>query len=50
MLIQRKDEERERLNLPEGGLMLWGGLDDETIPLENIEAVCQAFEEFCLRK
>lgn len=40
----------ERLNLPEGGLMLWGGLDDETIPLENIEAVCQAFEEFCLRK
>ena len=40
----------ERLSTPEGGLMIFGEIRDEDIPLENIEALCQAFEEFCFRK
>ncbi len=39
----------ERLNLPEGGLMIFGSFSDESTPLENIETLCQAFEEFCLK-
>lgn len=38
----------EELNSPEGGLMIFGEMRDESIPLENIEALCEAFEEYCL--
>jgi len=39
----------EKLYLPEGGLMMIAHIC-EPIPLENIEAICQAMEEFCIRK
>ena len=38
----------EQLNLPEGGLMIWADVRDPEIPLENIEAMCQAAYEYCL--
>lgn len=38
----------EALYLPEGGLMLSGSVWDEITPLENIEALCRAMEEFSL--
>jgi uroporphyrinogen decarboxylase len=38
-----------RLALPEGGLMLMGQIYDENTPLANIEAMCDAFEEYCIR-
>lgn len=37
----------ERLGSPEGGLMVSGACDDD-VPLENIEALCVALEEYCL--
>lgn len=40
----------ERLNLPEGGLMIFADIRDENIPLENIKAVCEALEKYCLVK
>ncbi|MBI5095596.1 MAG: hypothetical protein HZB26_24575 [Candidatus Hydrogenedentes bacterium] len=39
----------ERLYLPEGGLMLTGQVYDAQTPLENIEALCAALEEYCLK-
>ena len=38
----------ERLNTPEGGLMVFFYAFDERTPLENIEALCQAGEKYCL--
>jgi hypothetical protein len=38
----------ERLSLPEGGLMIFADVRDANIPLENIEALCEAGEEYCL--
>ncbi len=38
----------ERLGSPEGGLMMSADVRDENIPLENIEALCEAGEEYCL--
>lgn len=39
----------ERLHIPEGGLMMKAEMSPD-VPLENIEATCQALEEFCIRE
>jgi len=39
----------EALDSPEGGLMVMAGIYDDRTSLENIEAICLAMEEFCLR-
>lgn len=39
----------EKLYLPEGGLMMKAEICGADVPLENIEAICQAMEEFCIR-
>lgn len=41
-------ESVERLNSPEGGLMMKAEVSGTNVPLENIEAICSAMEEFCL--
>jgi len=41
-------ESVEKLWLPEGGLMMKGEVGPD-VPLDNIEALCQAMEEFCIR-
>jgi len=38
----------ETLNAPEGGLMMMGAVFGDDVPLANIEALCEAFEQFCL--
>jgi len=38
----------ETLNAPEGGLMIWGVVSGGNVPLENIEAICEAMETYCL--
>ena len=38
----------ERLDAPEGGLMLIAAVYDAGVPLENIEALCEAMEKYCL--
>ena len=38
----------DRLALPEGGLMVNGEISSEQIPLENVEALCEAMELYCL--
>lgn len=38
----------EKLNSPEGGLMVFADIYGADVPMENIEAICQALEEFCL--
>jgi hypothetical protein len=40
----------EKLYLPEGGLMMKAEFNGANIPLENIEAMCKAMEEFCIGK
>jgi len=35
----------DRMYLPEGGLMMMAAVWDANTPLENIEAICEAFEE-----
>lgn len=42
------EEARQRLYLPEGGLMMMAAVYDEKVPLENIEALATALEEVCL--
>jgi len=37
----------EMLNSPKGGLMMQAGIWGDDVPLENIEAICEAYEEFC---
>lgn len=39
----------ERMDAPEGGLMVMGSVWDSDVPLENIEALCTAVEDYCLR-
>jgi len=39
----------KKLHSPEGGLMVWGVVCGGDIPLENIEAICEAMEEYCLK-
>lgn len=39
----------ERLDAPEGGLMVSGSVYDAQTPLENIEALCEALETHCLK-
>ena len=39
----------ELLGAPEGGLMLWAAFCDGGTPVENVEAMCEAFEEFGLK-
>jgi threonine aldolase len=34
---------------PEGGLMLCASAWGTDVPLRNIEAICDAMEEYCLR-
>ncbi|HUW34286.1 MAG TPA: uroporphyrinogen decarboxylase family protein [Planctomycetota bacterium] len=38
----------EMLDSPEGGLMMWAAFCDYETPLENVEAACHAFEDYCL--
>jgi hypothetical protein len=40
----------EQMGGANGGLMVSGSISDATLPLENIEALCDALEEFCLRR
>jgi uroporphyrinogen-III decarboxylase len=42
-------ESVRRLNSPKGGLMLAGSVWDKNTPLENIEALIAAMEEYCLK-
>jgi hypothetical protein len=39
----------ESLNSPTGGLMMFASISDD-VPLENIKAICEGFEEFCIPK
>ncbi len=41
-------ESAERLNLPEGGLMMKAEVSGTNVPLENIEAICDAMEKYCI--
>lgn len=47
---QQVKEAVERLHFPEGGLMISASIFGADVPLENIEAICQAFEKFCLKR
>lgn len=38
----------ERMNSPDGGLMMFASVYDDGTPLENIEAICTGLEEYCL--
>ena len=38
----------EQLNSPTGGLMIKTEVSDINVPLENVEAICQAYEEYCV--
>lgn len=40
----------EALNGPRGGLMFKAEISDDNVPLENIEAICTAFEKYCVPK
>lgn len=39
----------EKLGSPKGGLMVWGSTQGGDVPLQNIEALCKAMEEYCLK-
>ena len=39
----------EKLNSPQGGLMVLGQIFGGDVSLENIEALCEAMEEYCLK-
>jgi uroporphyrinogen decarboxylase len=47
---QQIKEVVEKLYLPEGGLMMSALFYGANIPLENVEAACQAMEEHCIGK
>jgi uroporphyrinogen decarboxylase len=38
----------ETLNSPEGGFMIKAEIADRNIPLENVDAICRAFETYCV--
>nr|MDO8113840.1 uroporphyrinogen decarboxylase family protein [Candidatus Sigynarchaeota archaeon] len=40
----------EELNGPNGGLMMKAEISDDNVPLENIEAICNAFEKYCITR
>jgi len=40
----------EKLNSPQGGLMMQAGIFGGDVPLENIEALCNAMEKHCLHQ
>ncbi|MGD0090353.1 MAG: uroporphyrinogen decarboxylase family protein [Planctomycetota bacterium] len=42
-------EAKQRLNSPEGGLMMFAAVYDDITPLKNIEALIAAMEELCLK-
>ncbi|MEM2960705.1 MAG: uroporphyrinogen decarboxylase family protein [Candidatus Bathyarchaeia archaeon] len=49
--IRRQVKEAvEKLYLPEGGLMMKAEFNGPNIPLDNIEAMCRAMEQFCIGK
>jgi hypothetical protein len=37
----------DAMAMPEGGLMLAAGIWGADVPLRNIEAICEAMEEYC---
>lgn len=39
----------EKLSSPQGGLMIFGSVYGGDVSLENIEALCKAMEEYCLK-
>jgi len=39
----------QKLGSPKGGLMVSGAVYGGDVPLENIEALCEAMEEYCLK-
>jgi uroporphyrinogen decarboxylase len=43
------EEAVDRMYRPEGGLMVGGSVWDGNTPVENIEALCEAIEDTCLR-
>jgi hypothetical protein len=43
-LDRRVKDAIDILNAPEGGFMIKAEIADRNIPLENIEAICNAFE------
>jgi len=49
-IMRQVEEAVEELNSPEGGLMIFGSIYGEDVPLENIEAICRAFEKVCFEK
>ena len=49
-IMSQVEKAVEKLNMPEGGLMIFAAVYGEDVPIENIEAMCQAFEKFCLKK
>jgi len=40
----------EKLHLPEGGLMMKVEFHGADMPIKNIEAMCEAVEEFSIRQ
>nr|MDO8116348.1 hypothetical protein [Candidatus Sigynarchaeota archaeon] len=38
----------DELNGPNGGLMLKAEISDNNVPLQNIDAICTAFEKYCI--
>lgn len=38
----------DRMAAPEGGLMIWAAISAADVPLRNIEALCEAMEDYCL--
>ncbi len=47
-LDKQVKEAVEMLAVPEGGLMMKAEISDPNTPFENIEALCHAFEEYCI--
>jgi hypothetical protein len=48
-ILRHVRESVERLYDPKGGLMVSVSVYDSCTPLDNIEALCAALEEYCLR-
>jgi len=38
----------DQLGSPEGGLMVWADVRDPNTPMENLAAICEAAEQYCL--
>jgi len=48
-IFRQVEEAVEKLNSPEGGLMVQAWVFGDDVPLENIEAICSALEKYCLK-